>query len=82
MAKASGFADSTWVSMESQLLGIIDSTMILNDRFQFKGHTERPMRVMLRIKKTGDRRMFWLENKPIDIVGKKGEFNGSLDSRF
>ncbi len=66
-----GIPDSTIITMESGINIIMDSTVIIDDKFQLKGKVERPIRVMLRIKSTGDRRMFWLENEKIHIVGEK-----------
>ena len=56
---------------------VIDSTIILNERFRFKGKVERPRLAMLRIESTKDSRMFWLENQNIDITGEKGDFSNS-----
>src|SRR5690606_10289641 len=64
--------DSTKVVMYLDMDTILDSTLVLNGKFQFKGNVERPRRVMLRIESTRDGRMFWLENKTIHITGKKG----------
>lgn len=69
--------DSTKVVMYLDMDSILDSTIVLNEKFQFKGKVERPRRVMLRIESTRDGRMFWLENKTIDITGEKGNFYNS-----
>ena len=53
---------------------VIDSTIVINEKFQFKGKIERPRIAMLRIESTKDRRMFWLENHKINIKGEKGNF--------
>ena len=57
---------------------IADSTIVLNEKFQFKGKLERPRLANLRIIKTRDSRSFWLENTIISITGKKGDFNNSM----
>jgi thiol-disulfide isomerase/thioredoxin len=69
--------DSTKVVMYLDMDSILDSTIVLNERFQFKGDVKRPTRVVLRIESTGDGRMFWLENKTIHITGEKGDFYNS-----
>ncbi|MEZ4970933.1 MAG: TlpA disulfide reductase family protein [Flavobacteriaceae bacterium] len=69
--------DSSKVVMYLDMDTILDSTLVLNEKFQFKGTVERPRRVMLRIESTRDGRMFWLENKTIHITGEKGNFYNS-----
>lgn len=69
--------DSSKVVMYLDMDTILDSTLVLNGKFQFKGTVERPRRVMLRIESTRDGRMFWLENKTIHITGEKGDFYNS-----
>ncbi len=56
---------------------VIDSTIVINEKFQFKGKVERPRLAHLRIKRTKDGRTFWLENHRIDIIGEKGNFSKS-----
>ncbi|MDN5216932.1 TlpA disulfide reductase family protein [Fulvivirgaceae bacterium BMA12] len=76
---ARNIPDSTAILMYLDTNTILDSTIIVNETFQFKGKVERPTRVMLRIKSTRDRRMFWLENHKIDITGEKGNLiNGEI----
>lgn len=69
-------SDGSMVTMEINMVAV-DSTVILGEKFQLKGKTERPTLAMLRIKNTRDSRMFWLENDNIDITGKKGAFSKS-----
>ena len=69
--------DSTTVVIYLDMDTILDSTIIINEKFQIKGNIERPTRVMLRIKSTKDSRMFWLENNKIDIIGEKGNMRNS-----
>jgi peroxiredoxin len=57
---------------------IADSTIVLNEKFQFKGKLERPRLATIRIIKTGDSRIFWLENTSIGITGKMGDLNNSV----
>ena len=56
---------------------VVDSTIVIGEKFQFKGKIERPRIAMLRIESTKDTRMFWLENHKIDIAGKKGDLKNS-----
>src|SRR5690606_11391022 len=56
---------------------IVDSTIIINEKFQFIGKVERPKLAMLRIESTRDSKMFWLENEKINISGEKGIFVSS-----
>ena len=72
-----GIPDSTMITMESAINATMDSTVIIGEKFRFKGRVERPIRVMLRIKSTGDRKMFWLENEKIEIIGEKGNLVNS-----
>lgn len=74
---ARNIPDSTTILMYVDTNTILDSTMIINEKFQFKGKIERPTRVMLMIESTRDRRMFWLENHKIDITGDKGNLINS-----
>ncbi|MDN5202776.1 TlpA disulfide reductase family protein [Fulvivirgaceae bacterium BMA10] len=76
-AVAENIPDGTTVLMYLDTNTILDSTVVMNEKFQFKGKLERPTRVMLRIKSTRDRRMFWLENQKIEIIGEKGNFINS-----
>ena len=56
---------------------IADSTIVINEKFQFKGNVSRPRLGHLRIIKSKDDRTFWLENKKIDFIGQKGNFSDS-----
>jgi peroxiredoxin len=54
---------------------ISDSTFIINEKFQFKGHVSRPRLAHLRIIESRDDKTFWLENQKIDFIGQKGNFS-------
>ncbi|WP_072881408.1 TlpA disulfide reductase family protein [Salegentibacter echinorum] len=69
--------DSTSVVMYLDMDTVLDSTIVMNEKFRFKGKIERPRRVMLRIESTKEGRLFWLENKMIDITGEKGNIQNS-----
>ncbi|MGE5944589.1 MAG: redoxin domain-containing protein [Flavobacteriales bacterium] len=56
---------------------IVDSTIVINEKFQFIGEVERPQLAMLRIESTRDSKMFWIENQKINISGEKGDFVNS-----
>ncbi|QNM84568.1 AhpC/TSA family protein [Polaribacter pectinis] len=51
----------------------VDSTILKNDRFTFKGKLDKPTRVFLIIKNSRDYKSFWLENKIIDVYGTRGK---------
>ena len=70
--------DSTKVLMYLDMDTILDSTMVINGKFQFKGEIKRPTRVVLRIESTRDSKTFWLENQKIDIIGEKGNMMNSI----
>lgn len=76
---ARNFSDSTKVVMYfyPKTEVVVDSTIIIGEKFQFIGKVERPRLAMLRIESTRDSKMFWVENQKIDITGKKGVFNNS-----
>jgi peroxiredoxin len=58
---------------------ISDSTFVINERFQFKGHVSRPRLAHLRIIESRDNKTFWLENQKIDFIGQKDSFsNGKI----
>ncbi|QTE23268.1 TlpA disulfide reductase family protein [Polaribacter cellanae] len=54
---------------------IADSTFVINEEFQFKGNLSRPRLAHLRIIESKDDKTFWLENKQINFIGKKGNFS-------
>ncbi|MEH6680517.1 MAG: TlpA disulfide reductase family protein [Sediminicola sp.] len=56
---------------------VADSTLVINEIFQFRGNIKRPRLAHLRIIKSKDDRTFWLENKKIDFIGEKGNFSDS-----
>lgn len=56
---------------------IADSTIVINEEFQFKGSISRPRLAHLRIIESKDDRTFWLENKKIDFIGEMGNFSES-----
>ncbi len=76
--KVKNIPDSTLVRLYLDMETVIDSTIVINEAFQFKGNIERPKRVLLRLAKTSDSRMFWLENNKIEIIGEKGNMRNSI----
>ncbi|TXD85278.1 AhpC/TSA family protein [Subsaximicrobium wynnwilliamsii] len=52
----------------------MDSTRVLNEKFQFSGNLEKPTYVRLIIKNSSDYKSFWLENNIIHFEAEKGEF--------
>ncbi len=74
---AQNIPDSTKILMYFSKDSILDSTFVFKEQFQFKGKVDRPRRVMLRMERTKDSKMFWLENNQVTISGKKGDFSNS-----
>ena len=56
---------------------VADSTIVINEGFQFTGKVKRPRLAHLRIINSRDNRTFWLENGKIDFTGEKGRFSKS-----
>lgn len=82
---AHGFKDSTWLYLEDLSLSgkIIDSSLIINERFYFiskKLLTIKSKQYILRTKSYSDYKYFWMENKPVIFSGIKGKFRNSLIS--
>lgn len=76
---AKGIADSTWILLESAgnstVNKVMDSTMVINEKFELTGKVEEPpMRALLRTKNFSDYRFIWLENRQILFNGSKGRF--------
>jgi peroxiredoxin len=69
--------DSTTIFIYLDMDTILDSAMVINEKFKLEGEVERPLRVNLRIKNTRGSRTFWLESKEIDIIGEKGNIGDS-----
>lgn len=74
---AKNIPDSTKVVMYFNNDSIMGSTYVFNEKFQFKGSVDRPRRVMLRMESIREGKMFWLENKQIDVAGKKDDFSNA-----
>ncbi|MCX2678777.1 TlpA disulfide reductase family protein [Galbibacter sp. EGI 63066] len=76
---AKNVPDSTTVLMYlyPKAFVVADSTVVINEKFQFEGSLKRPRLAHLRIISSKDDRTFWLENRKIDFIGKKGNFSES-----
>ncbi|GGG94789.1 thiol:disulfide interchange protein [Polaribacter pacificus] len=71
-AKISGIKDSTKVYLfNSHTYKNIDSTIIVNNKFNFKGKLKDPTPVSISISKYDIYTGFWLENKKIKISASK-----------
>ncbi|MDN5211859.1 TlpA disulfide reductase family protein [Fulvivirgaceae bacterium BMA12] len=75
---AKNIPDSTVVTISTNNK-IIDSTIVLNEKFHFSGSVEKPTNVYLIVKNSRDYKSFWLENKVISFEGEKGKF---MDSKI
>lgn len=73
---AKNMPDSTKVLlyMQPETLVVVDSALVMNEEFQFKGKVNRPTLTHIRIISSKDNKTFWLENNEIDIEGEKGIF--------
>ena len=79
--KLSGFADSTIIYLDNLTTPSpvhIDSTLVINNQFQFNGSIKEVMRVMLRTINFSDYKYFWLENTAIEFKAEKGKFRGAI----
>lgn len=56
---------------------IIDSTIVIGEKFYFTGKIEKPTNVFLMIKNSRDYKTFWLENNAIYFIAEKGKFRES-----
>lgn len=74
--KTSGIKDSTWLYLRTTVPEKnIDSCMVFNSRFKLSGHiNEQATQVYLYTAKYTNYVGFWLENKPMTIDVKAGEF--------
>lgn len=53
---------------------VVDSTVVMGEKFQFKGNLDRPTLAHVRMPNSRDDKTFWLENAEILVVGEKGRF--------
>lgn len=54
---------------------VVDSTVVMDEKFQFKGSLDRPTLAHVRMPNSRDDKTFWLENAEIKVVGEKGRFS-------
>jgi peroxiredoxin len=54
---------------------VVDSTVVMGEKFQFKGNLDRPTLAHVRMPNSRDDKTFWLENAEIRVVGEKGRFS-------
>lgn len=57
---------------------IVDSSKVVNQKFEFKGKVEQPTNAVLMIKNTNEFKFLWLENSEMEFVGTKGNFKNGL----
>lgn len=58
---------------------VVDSSIVENEKFNFKGSVDEPTNAVLMVKSTNDYKFVWLENNIIEFNGTKGDFrNGSI----
>ena len=73
---AKNMPDSTVINL-SDNKNIKDSTMVIGEKFYFKGNVENPTKVFIAVKDFSDFKFFWLENSKIDFKAEKGNFQQS-----
>ncbi|MCF6271054.1 MAG: AhpC/TSA family protein [Melioribacteraceae bacterium] len=66
--------DSSWVTLSNNNSGIIDSTMVLNNKFELTGKVETPTNYFLLIKSTMDYKSIWVENSKMTFTAESGKF--------
>lgn len=55
----------------------VDSTLIINKKFVFKGTVNEPSIFFVFIKETMDFKSFWVENRVINFIGESKNFNSA-----
>lgn len=73
-----GVADSSWVYLIDPK--IIDSSIVLNNKFVLKGKVNGPTNCVLTLKDSRDYKFFWVENKPMQFRAEKGKFIDAIIS--
>lgn len=77
-----GFKDSTWIYLfdeSQQKLFPNDSVLIINNKFQFKGHlTQKTVRALIAINHSPNFRLIWLENAIMSFKAEKGHFRNGI----
>lgn len=56
---------------------VVDSSLVENEKFNFKGNVEEPTNALLMVKNKNDYKFIWLENNIIEFNGEKGNFKNS-----
>lgn len=56
---------------------VLDSVLINNGKFEFKGFVDEPKKIYLKIDKTKDISSIWLENSEISFSASKGGFRNA-----
>jgi len=70
---AKGIADSTYIKLSADNIAL-DSVLILNEKFTFKGEVDSPKKVYVMVVGSRDFSSFWLENTVIDFKATAGAF--------
>lgn len=55
----------------------VDSTLIIGEKFQFKGKVEKLTNAYLLIKNSLNYKSFWIENNELDFIAEEGNFRMS-----
>ena len=75
-----GFKDSTLLFLgDANTSKTVDSTYILNNRFEFKGELkEVPAYMLISTADHSDYKFFWLENTAVSFNAEKGKFRNAV----
>ncbi len=65
--------DSTKIKLFSDNK-LLDSTIVINEKFNFKGLVEKPTNMFLVVNNYEEYKSFWVENANIDFIAEKGKF--------
>jgi peroxiredoxin len=76
-ATARNIPDSAMVYISKDNIRI-DSAMVMNEKFSFKGRVEEPSNVWLSIPQTQDYISMWVENTNIQLQAEKGQFDKAV----
>jgi len=76
---AEGFKDNSYLYLDDNFnRSIVDSTKIINGKFQFYGSVKEPSNFILRTQEYSEMTKIWIENSNITIEFKKGNSSNSI----
>jgi thiol-disulfide isomerase/thioredoxin len=75
--QVNGFADSTWLFLNSGLENSIDSVCVINGKFKFSGSipdSTHSVKYILKTRDYSDYKFLWIENSEITFQAIRGDF--------